>query len=738
MKNGWLLLLCFIPSLLLSQGYNFVGDSYSTGNNCYTLTPNQNWQNGAIWYNESIDLNESYHLQFTANFGSNDAGADGMVFVLQQVGNQVLGEAGGGMGFSGFSPSLGVEFDTHQNLEVTDPAEDHLAVLTNGVNDHQSPNNLYGPFNISSSSGNIEDGADHIIDIFWDPTTTEFQVWVDCIPRVDLDVDLLGTIFTDSPQVFWGFTGATGGLTNLQRVCLDPFILGTPEQYQTCIGTPVQLEASAATFGTLNWEPAEFLDDPNSNTPIATVSETTEFTLTYEDLCNEQQITSTTVVVNDPNVSLGDDLSACEGDEIIINTPEGNYEELIWSDQSTGQNLTVSEPGNYWVEATEGVCSAFDTVYVDFTPLPDGENDFAEICDGEVYTTDLSNADYDLVWFDGSSETVRSFSEEGTYEFTLSNQECTETYSVEISVTEIPEFDLGELITLCEGESVILETGLSNADILWNNSDNSSSIEVAEEGQYWATASINDCSFSDTTLVLINSVSEFEISGTESLCPGETGELTANIEGTVNWTNGLSGNTIEISLPGRYQAEFIDENGCESSASFFVQGLPLPSIVLREKITKCEGEAISIIAESSDDLNLLWSDGSTGPVLNINQDGEYTVSLVNICGSSERTIQVESELCDQSFYIPNAFTPNQDGLNDLFKIVSQNVKSVEYCIFSRDGQEVFSTNDPELGWNGSFQNSGYFCQSGVYLIQYKVEFDSQNIYQGVGQVNLIR
>jgi len=738
MKNGWALLFLLIPALALSQGYNFVGDSYSTGDNCYVLTPNQEWQNGAIWYNQSIDLNEPYNLQFTANFGFNDAGADGLVFVLQQVGNEVLGDAGGGMGFSGFSPSFGVEFDTFQNPEVSDPPSDHLAVLTNGVNNHQSPNNLYGPISISDSSVNIEDGQDHVIDISWNPNTNEFQVKVDCILRVDLDVNLLGTVFAESSEVFWGFTGATGGFFNLQTICLDPYILGTPEQYEVCAGSSVQLEASAATFGTLNWEPAEFLDDPSSNTPIATVSETTEFTLTYEDLCNEQQIASTTVVVNNPDVDLGNDVTECAGQEVTI-SPEGQYDELLWSNQSTNETLNISESGTYWVEASQGECLAHDTIVVNFNPLPDWENDFVDLCEGETYTIDLSITGYDYQWFDGYPDPIRTFSEGGSYGYDLfSALGCSESFFVEVTINEIPEFDLSDTYTICQGESLNLQVDLQDADILWSTGSVSNSIQIMNEGQYWASVSDNGCEFSDTTNVFVNKVSEFEITGTESLCPDEVGELTALIEGDVSWTNGQTGNTISINLPGTYVASVVDENGCEAAASFSVQGRYLPSILLSEEIVKCQEESIRVYAESSNNQELMWSDGTRGPELITSTDGEYSVSLTNDCGTLDRTVRVQSKLCSQSFYMPNAFTPDQDGLNDIFKASVDDYEEFDLKVFNKFGQVIFHTKDPDQGWNGSYQNNGYYCQPGVYIVKYEVQFDAFNIIDGIGHVNLIR
>ena len=737
MRHYLNILTLILPSLVLAQGYNFVGDSYFLGNNCYILTANQEWENGAIWYNQAIDLNEPYHLQFTANFGSNDAGADGMVFVLQQVGNDVIGQAGGGMGFEGFSPSLGVEFDTFQNFEVSDPPGDHLAVLTNGVVNHLSPNNLYGPFNIAEGSDNIEDGIDHIIDIFWDPITTEFQVWVDCVPRVDVDVDLLGTIFTDSPEVFWGFTGATGGFFNQQRICLDPFILGTPDQYETCPGEPVQLESTAAVLGSLNWEPAEFLDDPNSNSPIATVTETTTFTLTYSDLCNDTQTSETTVVVYDPSVDLGEDITACE-DEVITLDPSGSFDELIWSDQSTDDELNIENSGEYWVEAIEGVCSAYDTILVEINPLPLGDNEFQTVCEGESFTVDLSDLEYYITWFDGSNETQRTFSNSGSYTYELEADGCSAEFFFELDVIELPEFDLSESYTICEGQSVILDTGLEDVDIIWSDGSTSSSIQVNSPSDYWAQASTGGCTYSDTTTVIVEDATEFEIEGIESLCPGESGDITALVEGQVNWTNGQTGNTITVSLPGTYTAFVTNENGCESNASFFVEAKELPSLLIDGFFRKCVDEALVLRAQSSDSDNLIWSDGSIGPSFSTAVPGSYTVSLANDCGLVERSFEIIDRDCNQLFYMPNAFTPDGDGLNDLFKVVSEGTEDFELRIFNRFGQEVFYTNDPSKAWNGSFKNNGYHCEAGLYVISYKLDYGENNIQEGLGHVTLIR
>ena len=100
---------CILFSLLVitstatsyAQAYFLNGTATSSAEDCYQLTTTQGNQNGTVWYGEQINLSEPFELNFSMNFGTIDAtGADGMVFVLQNVGTNALGETGGALGFS--------------------------------------------------------------------------------------------------------------------------------------------------------------------------------------------------------------------------------------------------------------------------------------------------------------------------------------------------------------------------------------------------------------------------------------------------------------------------------------------------------------------------------------------------------------------------------------------------------------------------------------------------------------
>jgi gliding motility-associated-like protein len=719
------------------QAYTFVGDSYSEGNNCYVITPNQEWQNGAVWYNDPIDLNDPFHLQFTMSFGSNPDGADGLVFVMQQVGNSVLGTAGGGMGFSGFSPSLGVEFDIFQNLDFGDPAFDHIALLRQGNVNHNSPNNIAGPIQASSTNGNIEDGLDHIVDIFWDPSGNLFSIWFDCVPRISVQVQLISNVFQNDPIVYWGFTGATGGFFNLLRVCLDPQILGLAGSYDACLGDDVQLQATGASGGTYSWEPAEFLDDPTISNPVATVTETTDFTVTYTDLCGTEEVQSTTVFIYDPMVDLGDDQTICEGESVLLEVESG-FDEVLWSDGSTGNSIEVSESGTFGVSVTQGVCTAESEVNVSVNPLPEIEiPELVTICDGDTYEVDFSDLPFTFEWENGSTSPVRTFANPGEYSLTATQNNCSITVEFEIEITTLNSFDLGGDVSACAGESVVLDTGLDGVNVQWSTGATTPSISVNQSGTYWAATGGSDCNFSDTVEVTINPVPDIFIEGADEFCFGATSTLTASGADEFEWSIGLTTPQITIDVGGLYAVTgMFSATGCTSTASIRVRVETLPWIFLPPSALKCQGENITIRAESSGEVN--WTHGPVGPSISVDSAGTYKAEVTNACGTSSAFIIVEDEECFYSLFIPNAFTPDGDGLNDLFRPVGERVKLFQMQIFDRLGNMVFETDNIDQAWNGSYRNGGYYCEAGVYPIKYKVEWENGDITEKLGHVNLIR
>ena len=216
--------------------------------NCYTLTPGSFTQAGSVWNANKINLNNPFDFSFNVFLGCQDInGADGIVFMLQPISTSI-GSTGEGMGFSGIAPSIGITLDTWQNINRNDPVYDHISIQANGEATHGT--DLAGPIQASVSNENIEDCQWHVFRITWDPVTQWLKAYFDGHLRVESRVDLITTIFNNDPNVFWGFTAATGGANNLQQFCtaLNPNFFTNAAANSVCFGSPITFTDSSVSF----------------------------------------------------------------------------------------------------------------------------------------------------------------------------------------------------------------------------------------------------------------------------------------------------------------------------------------------------------------------------------------------------------------------------------------------------------------------------------------------------------
>ena len=364
---------------LAAQSYFLNGTAQSLGGDCYQLTTTQGNQNGTVWYSDLIDLSQPFDLNFTMNFGTFDAtGADGMVFVLQDVGTNALGQTGGALGFSGFNPSFGIEFDTWQNGQYGDLIQDHIGFVSDGSVDHNPPTGLGGPVTANANGGNIEDGEEHPVRITWDPNTQIIAVYFDCELRLANEVDLVNTIFSGQEFVYWGFTGSTGGSFNNQSVCLAPNILATGPETWICPGGSVELNVIGAPNSDYSWEPATFLSDSTGATVICTPDSSMTYVVTYEGFC-EAQISdtihvevaelegaasatpSTVLTCLVESIELEGSSNFPNGIDFLWETMDGNIVNAL------GPNATVDEAGLYSLSVSNADGSCTDNVQIEVT-----------------------------------------------------------------------------------------------------------------------------------------------------------------------------------------------------------------------------------------------------------------------------------------------------------------------------------------------------------------------------------
>lgn len=223
------LFACFVfPTLTFAQSdftkedFLLDGAAQYLGNQCFRLVPDEPYTAGSLWYRRAIDLNLPLELTLKTMLGCKDAsGADGIVLVFSPRPIRT-GWSGEGMGFAGLSPSLGIEIDTWENDHLSDPAQDHIAIMANGNIRHYS--SLAGPKVIP----NIEDCTLHELTINWNPDEQRLSVTIDGRHQLTYKGDVVKNIFRNNSKVYWGITSATGRYSNKHEFCIEKIDFSAP------------------------------------------------------------------------------------------------------------------------------------------------------------------------------------------------------------------------------------------------------------------------------------------------------------------------------------------------------------------------------------------------------------------------------------------------------------------------------------------------------------------------------
>jgi gliding motility-associated-like protein len=132
----------------------------------------------------------------------------------------------------------------------------------------------------------------------------------------------------------------------------------------------------------------------------------------------------------------------------------------------------------------------------------------------------------------------------------------------------------------------------------------------------------------------------------------------------------------------------------------------------------CPGNSFILNPTLNPAWQIKWQDGTSNPTYTVKQPGTYSLSATNNCGTTQDDIIVSKGIC--KVYVPSAFTPNNDGLNDLFRVTGTEVISeFELMIFNRWGELIFKTTDKTKGWDGKLKGASLSTGTFVYLLKYK-------------------
>ncbi|MCF6170627.1 MAG: gliding motility-associated C-terminal domain-containing protein [Bacteroidales bacterium] len=464
---------------------------------------------------------------------------------------------------------------------------------------------------------------------------------------------------------------------------------------QTCLGDETQFTLISSSIpDSVQWN----FGDPASGaantskltnpTHVFTTSGTFTVTVTTWVAAESKSLAYDVSITDVPLVDLGADTSFCTGNPFLLDAGAG-YDNYLWSNGETSQTIEVTAAGLYWVLVENGPgCADQDTIVLSAAPGYSLETD-TSICQGES------------IFLGGDFQT-----ESGTYYDSLTTVlGCDSILITNLEVLGLLTANVDA--SICSGDSVFLEGAYRK-----------------EPGIYYDTIpNLNSC---DSLIVTTLEVSDFLSEERETaICQGDSIWL----GGAYQTGEGIYFDTLQ------------NEFSCDSLYITTLLVNPLPLVHLGNDTSILEGDVLLLDA-TFPDAQYLWQDGFTGAIYNASDSGWYWVEVSTPCGMATDSVFIDYLLDLECFVkVPNAFTPNGDGKNDLFKpVINCDAISYEFMIFDRWGQLVFSSDNQEEGWDGGIAETTF--PTGVYLWQlaYKIQINIGKFIEGTenGTLTLLR
>lgn len=326
------------------------------------------------------------------------------------------------------------------------------------------------------------------------------------------------------------------------------------------------------------------------------------------------------------------------------------------------------------------------------------------------------------------SDTQRSiqvqFSEKGLYTLTAWVDYCDTVMqlSKNILVKDVPAEMLADTF-LCRGASLQMFAPDDSSTVLqWSDGSVGYFIDIDQPGWYWLERQ-NGCGSSrDSFYVEPFRLPETGLPKDTAICMGEAILLQANMGNyQIIWPDGDQSLIKRLYEPGTYLLVLEDDCG-RYLDTLRVFGLESPAGGWLDTTT-CRSVPYSFPDSTLVFTTLYWSDGSQALPRDFRSDYNGSVRLVNPCGEGVYELNVLSIDCACELFVPTAFTPNGDGLNEEFKVFSPcELPLFEMYIYNRWGQVIFHSNSINHGWDGHYQDEklgpGIYSFSIYYQGQY--------------------
>jgi gliding motility-associated-like protein len=415
----------------------------------------------------------------------------------------------------------------------------------------------------------------------------------------------------------------------------------------------------------------------------------------------------------------------------------------------TTLSLVYKKSGNFrLISKLNTPCPIADTVYVDIQLSPHSVNlgpDTA-LCENSAILFNAGTGFTSYLWQNGSTALTYNAQAAGIYHVAAGNA-CGNVFRDTVEVLAAPPVlvSLGADLEKCNQDTIAITAPDGFISYSWSPGYNMIPVSnrTVNVFPYKDTSYIikversPGCFGLDTIAVKVNLSPQVYFGGDTGFCKNESVELNAAPGFTgYQWSNGAGTQQTTITQQGIYYIEATYSNNCVSRDTVRVT-MNTPFVSLGKDTAFCRTQSLRLDAAPGFS-SYLWSNGSTDPFIVVNEVGQYWLQVTDDMNCVNRdTIQIDTKNCTNSIYFPDAFTPNGDNNNDLFRpIISGQYTGYKLIIYNRWGQKVFESTDAQKGWNGTI--GGIRQDTNIFVWHCQFRFEGQPSEMRKGTLLLVR
>ncbi len=297
---------------------------------------------------------------------------------------------------------------------------------------------------------------------------------------------------------------------------------------------------------------------------------------------------------------------------------------------------------------------------------------------------------------------------------------------------------------ICDNDYVTLSSSVDSADsYIWSQGQNGKTQNIYTAGRYWVGATRDTCDYYIDSFIVRKFLDTLYSTFDTIVCQHIPYEITLRSSAgtgasSYTWSNENNTMNTVVTNTGIYSCTAIKDcivyiDNITLKPKVFPYALDLGSDTML-----CKGVIYTIGQPINDQLKYEWNTQENTCCINVTQEGGYKLTITDGCYSISDEVNIKYYECIDCISVPTAFTPNNDGLNDVFKVQSRcPIEEYKIIIVNRWGEQVFTSDDVSKGWDGTFKGRTADIGAYHYLIKYKAILSEQTEILK-GDINLIR